>query len=55
MEQQDVMYFMIMVSLVLGIGNTYYIVKYLTRITRARLKESNATDKEAEKTTNIKD
>ena len=52
MENQEAIYFLLMLSLVLGIGNTYYIVKYLAR---TRLKDSSSADKNGDKPTNIKD
>jgi hypothetical protein len=50
MEHQEAIYFLIMVSLVLGIGNTYYIVKYLAR---TRPKDTGNTSEDGNKTTDI--
>jgi hypothetical protein len=53
MEHQAAIYFLIMVSLVLGIGNTYYIGKYLVR--NRPLKDSEKAKENADKPKNIKD
>ena len=53
MEHQEAIYFLIMVALVLGIGNTYYIGKYLIR--NKSVKESKKSEEESDKPTNIED
>ncbi len=53
MEHQVAIYLLIMVALVLGIGNTYYIGKYLIR--NKFIKESYKTKEKSNKSTNIKD
>ena len=50
MENHEAIYFLVMVSLVLGIGNTYYIVRYLAR---TRFNKSGTADKDTDKTTDI--
>ena len=55
MDNTTAIYFLLMVSLVLGVGNTYYIVKYLIRTTRTRLQESSTTNKHSNKPRDIKD
>jgi hypothetical protein len=53
MEHEGAIYFLIMVALVLGIGNTYYIGKYLIR--NKSVKDSEKAKEESNKPTDIKD
>jgi preprotein translocase subunit SecF len=54
MEHQVAIHsYLIMVALVLGIGNTYYIAKYLIR--NKSLKESEKSKENADKSKDIKD
>jgi membrane protein DedA with SNARE-associated domain len=53
MEHQTAIYFLIMVALVLGIGNSYYIAKYLVR--PRFVKHTGKANKNANKPTNIQE